>query len=34
MMAVTLIDAVLYGGVLTLCLGGVLAMGMEIVAGK
>ena len=34
MMAVALIDAVMYGGILIFCLVGVLAMGMGMVAGK
>lgn len=34
MMAVTLIDAMLYGGILIFGLAGVLAMGMGMVAGK
>ena len=34
MMTVALIDAVLYGGILILCLIGVLGMGMGMVAGR
>ena len=34
MTVVTWIDAVMYGGILIVCLVGVLAMGMEMVAGK
>jgi hypothetical protein len=34
MMAVTFIDALLYGGILIFCLTGVLTMGMGMVAGK
>ncbi len=34
MMAVTFIDALMYGGILIFCLMGVLAMGMGMVAGK
>ena len=34
MMAVTLTDAVLYGGILIVCLVGVLTMGMGMVAEK
>jgi hypothetical protein len=34
MMAVTFIDALLYGGILIFCLMGVLTMGMGMVAGK
>ena len=33
MMAASLIDAVLYGGILIVCLVGVLAMGMGMVTG-
>lgn len=34
MMTVALINAVLYGGILILCLIGVLGMGMGMVAGR
>jgi hypothetical protein len=33
-MTVALVDAMLYGGILILCLIGILAMGMGMVAGR